>query len=213
MRRRRLRTTPAWCQTRIAANSDARLLVIAPGAPGERERLTARIRQALDPAAILDGARGRSQQGGAGREGSHWRSSRSSPRPSPPLSSCPAQHANSKRYAPGCARRSGRSRRPRPGRHWRSPCVRADYERRTARFSGGAARRGRPNARAQPVSSPRSCSNRRMALKESGASARSWSEYIDACLALAGWPGTMAPGAAARGAAALARAARGVPGR
>ena len=41
----------AWCETRVRRQRDARLLVMLPGAPGERERLAAMIRQGLDPRA------------------------------------------------------------------------------------------------------------------------------------------------------------------
>jgi ATP-dependent helicase/nuclease subunit B len=38
-----------WCKGQIAANTDARLLVILSGSPGKRERLATLIRQAVDP--------------------------------------------------------------------------------------------------------------------------------------------------------------------
>lgn len=38
-----------WCRARIAAQPDARLLVLAPGAPETRERLVTLIRQSVDP--------------------------------------------------------------------------------------------------------------------------------------------------------------------
>jgi ATP-dependent helicase/nuclease subunit B len=39
----------SWCRARLTANPDARLLVLAPGAPESRERLVTLIRQSLDP--------------------------------------------------------------------------------------------------------------------------------------------------------------------
>jgi probable DNA repair protein len=39
----------AWCQQRLTAQADARLLVLLPGSAGRRERLAALIRQAVDP--------------------------------------------------------------------------------------------------------------------------------------------------------------------
>ena len=39
----------AWCQQRLAAQADARLLVLLPGSAGRRERLAALVRQAVDP--------------------------------------------------------------------------------------------------------------------------------------------------------------------
>jgi ATP-dependent helicase/nuclease subunit B len=38
-----------WCQERLAAQADARLLVLLPGSAGRRERLAALVRQAVDP--------------------------------------------------------------------------------------------------------------------------------------------------------------------
>ena len=40
-----------WCQERLSAQADARLLVLLPGSAGRRERLAALIRQAVDPRA------------------------------------------------------------------------------------------------------------------------------------------------------------------
>ncbi|MGH8202489.1 MAG: PD-(D/E)XK nuclease family protein [Steroidobacteraceae bacterium] len=39
----------AWCQQRLTARADARLLILLPGSAGRRERLAALIRQAVDP--------------------------------------------------------------------------------------------------------------------------------------------------------------------
>jgi probable DNA repair protein len=39
----------AWCQQRLNTRADARLLILLPGSAGRRERLTALIRQAVDP--------------------------------------------------------------------------------------------------------------------------------------------------------------------
>jgi probable DNA repair protein len=39
----------AWCQQRLTAQADARLLILLPGSAGRRERLAALIRQAVDP--------------------------------------------------------------------------------------------------------------------------------------------------------------------
>ncbi|HEX3845550.1 MAG TPA: PD-(D/E)XK nuclease family protein [Steroidobacteraceae bacterium] len=38
-----------WCQQRLTAQADARLLILLPGSAGRRERLAALIRQAVDP--------------------------------------------------------------------------------------------------------------------------------------------------------------------
>jgi ATP-dependent helicase/nuclease subunit B len=57
-----LEAIAAWCAERLAAQPDARLLVMLPGAAGARERLAALIRASLDPAATLagdDAAQGR----------------------------------------------------------------------------------------------------------------------------------------------------------
>ena len=43
-----------WCQGLVQAAPDARVLVMLPGAAGPRERLAALIREALDPASVLD---------------------------------------------------------------------------------------------------------------------------------------------------------------
>lgn len=43
-----------WCQARIAAHPEARLLVIYPGSSGARERLATLIRQMIDPRAWLE---------------------------------------------------------------------------------------------------------------------------------------------------------------
>lgn len=46
-----------WCYERLQRQPDARLLVVLPGAPEVRERLTALIRQAIDPRSVMyDGA-------------------------------------------------------------------------------------------------------------------------------------------------------------
>jgi ATP-dependent helicase/nuclease subunit B len=45
-----------WCQRRLAAQADARLLILSPGSAGRRERLAALIRQAVDPGASFRGA-------------------------------------------------------------------------------------------------------------------------------------------------------------
>lgn len=42
-----------WCRARLAAQPDARLLVMLPGPAGERERLAAHVRADLDPGAQL----------------------------------------------------------------------------------------------------------------------------------------------------------------
>lgn len=42
-----------WCRLRLNQQSDARLLVLAPGAPEARERLVTLIRQSLDPLSSL----------------------------------------------------------------------------------------------------------------------------------------------------------------
>ena len=49
-----------WCQRRIAANANTRLLVILPGSPGARERLATLIRQAVDPQEWLSPSSGNS---------------------------------------------------------------------------------------------------------------------------------------------------------
>jgi ATP-dependent helicase/nuclease subunit B len=46
----------AWCEARVRRQRDTRLLVMLPGAPGERERLAALIRQGLDPRAAAGAA-------------------------------------------------------------------------------------------------------------------------------------------------------------
>jgi ATP-dependent helicase/nuclease subunit B len=43
----------AWCAERLQRAPDARLLVMAPGGEGRRERLAALIRQSLDPRSVL----------------------------------------------------------------------------------------------------------------------------------------------------------------
>ncbi|MDE2261421.1 MAG: PD-(D/E)XK nuclease family protein [Gammaproteobacteria bacterium] len=45
-----------WCRHRLAAQTDARLLVLLPGSSGRRERLAALIRQAVDPRSALAAA-------------------------------------------------------------------------------------------------------------------------------------------------------------
>ncbi|HTW37599.1 MAG TPA: PD-(D/E)XK nuclease family protein [Steroidobacteraceae bacterium] len=40
-----------WCERRLSAQADARLLILLPGSSGRRERLAALIRQAVDPRA------------------------------------------------------------------------------------------------------------------------------------------------------------------
>lgn len=45
-----LEAIAAWCRRRLAAQADARLLVMLPGGPGTRERLATLVRAALDPA-------------------------------------------------------------------------------------------------------------------------------------------------------------------
>ena len=52
---KQLEAIAAWCHQRLSADPAARLLVMLPGPPGERERLAALIRSALDPAAVLAG--------------------------------------------------------------------------------------------------------------------------------------------------------------
>jgi ATP-dependent helicase/nuclease subunit B len=47
--REELERIAAWCVARVRERSDARLLVVLPGAAGSRQRLAALIRQALDP--------------------------------------------------------------------------------------------------------------------------------------------------------------------
>ena len=49
-----LEAIAAWCGARLAAQPDARLMVVLPGAAGARERLAALIRGALDPGAALE---------------------------------------------------------------------------------------------------------------------------------------------------------------
>jgi ATP-dependent helicase/nuclease subunit B len=52
-----------WCRARVNAQPDARLLVLAPGAPEARERLATLIRQSIDPHGALCGELGRSHPG------------------------------------------------------------------------------------------------------------------------------------------------------
>jgi probable DNA repair protein len=47
--REELERIAEWCQQRLTAQADARLLVLLPGSAGRRERLAALIRQAVDP--------------------------------------------------------------------------------------------------------------------------------------------------------------------
>lgn len=49
--REELERIAEWCQRRLRAQADARLLIQLPGSAGRRERLAALIRQALDPRA------------------------------------------------------------------------------------------------------------------------------------------------------------------
>ena len=49
-----LEAIAGWCQGLVQAQPAARILVLLPGAQGPRERLAALIREALDPAAVLD---------------------------------------------------------------------------------------------------------------------------------------------------------------
>jgi probable DNA repair protein len=52
-----LEAIAGWCHERLSGQPDARVLVMLPGAAGERERLAALIRSSLDPGAVLhDGA-------------------------------------------------------------------------------------------------------------------------------------------------------------
>jgi ATP-dependent helicase/nuclease subunit B len=187
----------AWCQARIAANCDARLLVIAPGAPGERERLTARIRQALDPAAILDSAAGAAswvaQEGGE------------------PLAQQPliAQALTTLEFLSGATLEFEALCAWLRAPQWAQPAPEARAALALTLRARGLASAGLRDflGALRGADSKRQGAARELttqlqraaaALKESGASARSWSERIDACLALAGWPGTMAPGAAAQ---------------
>ncbi|HUL18682.1 MAG TPA: hypothetical protein VLV29_05385, partial [Steroidobacteraceae bacterium] len=55
-----LEAIAAWCRERLAAQPDARLLVLLPGGAGVRERLASLVRAALDPAQAL-------RPGGGGR--------------------------------------------------------------------------------------------------------------------------------------------------
>ncbi|HYL02422.1 MAG TPA: PD-(D/E)XK nuclease family protein [Steroidobacteraceae bacterium] len=48
-----LEAIAAWCGERLAAQPDARLLVMLPGTPGTRERLAALVSAALDPGAVF----------------------------------------------------------------------------------------------------------------------------------------------------------------
>jgi ATP-dependent helicase/nuclease subunit B len=49
-----LEAIAAWCHAHVAAAPDARILVMLPGPAGARERLAALIREALDPASVMD---------------------------------------------------------------------------------------------------------------------------------------------------------------
>jgi ATP-dependent helicase/nuclease subunit B len=51
-----LQAIAAWCQARLLAQPDARLLVMLPGPAAARERLACLIRGCLDPAAALAGS-------------------------------------------------------------------------------------------------------------------------------------------------------------
>ena len=52
-----------WCRERLDAQPDARLLVVAPGAPEARERLVSLITQSVDPGRASSGELGRSDGG------------------------------------------------------------------------------------------------------------------------------------------------------
>jgi probable DNA repair protein len=45
-----------WCKTQVQRNTDVRILIALPGAPGTRERLATLIRQAINPGRWLTGA-------------------------------------------------------------------------------------------------------------------------------------------------------------
>jgi ATP-dependent helicase/nuclease subunit B len=49
----------AWSSELLRTRPEARILIVLPGAPGERERLATLLRQGLDPAAAAQGERGR----------------------------------------------------------------------------------------------------------------------------------------------------------
>ncbi|HXZ59674.1 MAG TPA: PD-(D/E)XK nuclease family protein [Steroidobacteraceae bacterium] len=51
-----LEAIAAWCRERLAAQPDARLLVMLPGSAAARERLAALVRGCLDPGAVLLGS-------------------------------------------------------------------------------------------------------------------------------------------------------------
>jgi probable DNA repair protein len=187
----------AWCQARIADSRDARLLVIAPGAPGERERLTARIRQALDPAALLDSAAG---------DGSWVAQEAGEPLARQPLI---AQALTSLEFLSGATLEfeglCAWLRAP----QWTHPAPEARAALAITLRARGLASAGLRDflgalqgADRQRLGAARELTTQLQraagALKESSASARTWSERIEAALALAGWPGKTSHGAAAQ---------------
>ena len=197
----------AWCQA-PSPQADARLLVVLPGGAGERERLAARIRQALDAAAILTARRARHAAGGALKAANRSRSSRSAPRPSRPCVPGRRRHWNWNLWVRGCAHRSGRIRRT-PARRTGAAGEGTHWRRRTARSSGRAA----PGAESKPAARELTTLLRRAAgaLRESSAT-RDLVGALRRLPAPSAGRGVGALQPRRRRPATLARAARGVRG-
>src|SRR5262249_35632368 len=182
----------AWCHARLLAQPDARLLVMAPGAPGARERLATLIAGALDPAAFLQATPG--VRTAVGIEGGESFASLA----------LPAQALTLLALLSGAELEFETLSRALTAPYWVSPAPpqRAAValllrQRRlpgfTLRELSGAlpiAPEGLKGAAREPDARPREGARRP---GEGSATARRWSERFEAALAALGWPGTLPP--------------------
>jgi len=183
----------AWCRERVLVQPDARLLVILPGAPGERERLAALIRQALDPHSVLAGAAPADTPTPVAIEGGQ------------PLAQLP-MIAHALTTLDWLAGREGDfesfSRWLRAP-HWSAPSAaararldltlreRASPSLRLRELLGGL-RLAAPQLQAAAREFTAQLANAAAALGEGSGSPRAWSERFAAALTAAGWPGPAA---------------------
>lgn len=183
----------AWCCARLAARSDARLLVMLPGPAGVRARLAALIRGGLDPAAALAG----SEDAAA-----HVAIEGGEPLGALPL---PSQALVSLAVLGGAEADSDEISRWLTAPYWESPAAPARAALALLVRESRVARLGLRELLATLQSAPRAhrAAARELALRvqraarrlqEPGASPRRWSERFDAALGVLGWPGSLPAG-------------------
>jgi ATP-dependent helicase/nuclease subunit B len=183
----------AWCQTRLSAQPDARLLVMLPGPAGGRERLAALIRDSLDPRAAL--VRGGALRALVGIEGGE---------PFAALA-LPAHALLALALVAGAAIEMGQIGRWLMAPYWTTPTAASRAQLAQLLRASGPARLDLRELLGALQLAPRELKfaareldtllrQAQRKLGDGGASARRWSERFESALTALGWPGALEVG-------------------